>query len=109
MEKIYVQDKRDISIYDMFNGTPAEVIEKIKKQSADLEAEGWKNLKFAIYSDYETLEIMYTGERLETDAEFNKRKGRLETKLKKDYANLEKRKALFETLKQEFEGNGDKN
>jgi superoxide dismutase len=109
MEKIYVQDKRYISMYDMFNGTPAEVIEKIKKQSADLEVEGWKNLKLTIFGDYEDVQIIYTGERLETDSEFNKRKGRLEAKLKKDYANLEKRKALFETLKQEFEGDGNKN
>jgi hypothetical protein len=109
MEKIYVQDKRYISMYDMFNGTPAEVIEKIKKQSADLWDEGWKNLKLTIFGDYEDVQIIYTGERIETDGEFNRRKGRLETKLKRDYANLEKRKALFETLKQEFEGNGNRN
>ena len=90
MEKIYVEDKRNISMYDMFNGTPAEVIEKIKSESSKLENEGWRNLKFAIYSDYDDLEIMFTGERLETDTEFNKRKGRLETKLKREYASLEK-------------------
>jgi hypothetical protein len=102
MEKIYVKDKHIISLEDLI-GTADLVIDKLKEDISQLRLIGWKNLYFETEGNYEEITLMLTGERLETDGEFNKRQLKIQKKLQKDYKEIEKRRALYEILKNEFE------
>jgi hypothetical protein len=102
MEKIYVEANEDLEL-DVFEGTLEEVIENLKRIVKEFEEKEYKNIRFSWYAEYEYQTVRVDYERLETNAEFEKRRKRIEGKLKKEYGNLEKRKALYEELKKEFE------
>jgi hypothetical protein len=102
MEKIYVKDKRIISLESLVG--PADlIINKLKENISQLQLIGWKNLHFETEGDYEEVTLVLSGERLEFDEEFNKRELKIQKKIQKDYKDTEKRRSLYDTLKKEFD------
>jgi hypothetical protein len=98
-------------------GCSAEAFcEDIKRQVSDLEAQGWKEIVIDTRGYYQ--ELIFWGERPETDDEYKRRidaeeikkkaeADRLELERKNEEEKLAKEKELYLSLKRKFEPNQD--
>lgn len=103
MEKIFVKDYYDVPS-DTFEGDFDTIIDNLKFLVKELENnEGGKYIIFSWHYDYDYQCVRITYERLETNAQFNERRRKLEKILNRKYKSLQERKSLYEKLKEEFE------
>lgn len=104
MERIYVLDKinldTDIFLTDMLSSAKLLVNENNR-----LEEEGWKDVRLEMEYYNEGCELIVRGNRLETDAEYNKRIAdieiyhtKLEKKRQKEYQKYLALKSKYENI-----------
>lgn len=102
--KIRLEDIKDI-----FEGNIDEIVERLIKVKNSYESQGFTNLQAIVEHSYDYYDIDLYGERLETDAEYQKRlKIEARERDAKAYAKRkkeEKERREYERLKKKFETN----
>src|SRR5210317_1565795 len=99
MEKIKVSVCLD-SLNDVeFAGSVEKCIQHLKDKKKEWEEKGFENIQISWEHDYDWTDVQVWGERLENDAEFNKRKKAEEQKLERARKKLERERAKYEELK----------
>lgn len=109
MKKEYVREELGVTLKDIIYNTPTnsmsveDFLQCLKEEAQEKELDGLKNIFVEVCGDYGDYYLCLTGERLETDAEFNARKKKLEKQLQREQEELEKQRQEYLKLKAKFE------
>lgn len=102
MEKIKIEKKIYSFKEDFLEGKIENVIERIKEFKSNAEKEGFENITFSRYTDYDYEEIEAYGFILETDDELAERIKIKENEENKKKLKEEKERKKYEELKAKF-------
>lgn len=109
MKRECVRKNLGIHLRNLIYNTPTEsmpiedFLQCIKEEVEEKKLDGFKNICVEVCDNYEDSYLYLTGERLETDAEFNARKKKLEKQLQREEEKLEKQRQEYLRLKAKFE------
>jgi len=101
MKKIWVKTYEDLDD-STFEGTVDEVACRLKEKEDELTAAGNRDISLRWYSNYAYQVVRVHYMRPETDEEMDKRRKKLEARLKKIETDEAKRRDLIESLKNEL-------
>ena len=96
MDRILVQEVKYIEYGDVFNKNISEIIGVLKKYEND----GWEGIKYT--ASWDSVTVYLYKHRLENDDEYNKRMNDIAKEKEKAIKEKEKRRILYEQLKDEF-------
>ena len=95
--KIKVKEVREIYAEDFFDRSIDDIIKILENYKKD----GWEEIYYSV--SYECFDFYLHRTRLETDDEYNARMEELKKQQIKEEKGKEKRRRLYEELKNEFE------
>lgn len=95
--KIKVKEVKEIYVEDFFDRPIDDTIKILE----DYKKDGWEEIYYSIH--YEGIDFYLRRNRLETDVEYNARMETIKKQQIKEEKDKEKRRRLYEELKNEFE------